>query len=194
MSRILRRAGAFAWAALFFALPAWGAGDGGGDSPWWKFGWEIFNLLVLIGAIVYFVRAPTVTFFAKRREQIREELENAAQVLADAEARLAEWQARMNELDTELENIRTTERGRVEKERDKILEDARLAALRIAREAGIAVQREMLRGQEELRKEAAERALALAESLLRERIGAEDQARLFDEFISRVESAPRAGS
>ena len=43
-------------------------------------------------------------------------------------------------------------------------------------------------------KEAAERALALAESLLRERIGAEDQARLFDEFISRVESAPRAGS
>ena len=194
MSRILRHAGVFACTALFFALPAGAAGDGGEGDPWWTFGWEVFNLFALIALIVYYVRAPIVSYFADRRERIREELKSAAQVLADAEARLAEWQARMNELDSELEKIRTMERRRIERERDKILEDARLAAQRIEREAGIAVDREMRRGQEELRQEAAERAFAMAESLLRERVGAEDQARLFDEFIARVESAPRARS
>jgi len=179
--------------SLLFVAPAWAAGDGGEGNPWKTFGWEIFNLILLIGVIVYFARKPIVAFFGRRREQIRGELSSSATLLADAEARLAEWQARMGELDAELEKIRASERQRSEREREKILEDARQAALRIRRDAGTAVEREMRRAQEELRREAAELALEMAEGLLRERIDDADQARLVDEFIARVETASAAG-
>ncbi|MCP4906235.1 MAG: hypothetical protein GY910_14760, partial [bacterium] len=77
---------------------------------------------------------------------------------------------------------------RAEREREKILEEAQQTAERIRSEAGTAVEREVRRAQEELRREAAELALEMAENLLREKMGDEDQSRLVEEFIARVES------
>ena len=192
MRRLVARGVTMVFLCLLWAAPAAASAGGDGESPWVEFGWEIGNLALLIGTVVYFVRGPIQKFFVARREQIRENLGSAAEVLADAEARLTEWQNRMSELDAEIEKIRTTERRRAERERERILEEAELAAERIHRDAGTAVEREVRRAQEALRKEAAELALEMAENLLRERMGDEDEARLVSELIARVESVNRA--
>jgi len=187
MSRMLSHAGIpLTLGLLALAVPA--AAAGGGESDLEEFAYELGNLILLVGVIVYFARKPIQKFFGERREKIRTDIGEASQILADAEARLSEWQERMGELDAEIEKIRATERRRAEREREKILEEAQQSAERIRREAGTAVEREVRRAQEELRREAAELALEMAESLLRERMGEEDQSRLVEEFIARVES------
>ena len=187
MSRVLSHAG-IPLSLVLLAVPAAAAGGASGESHLTEFAYELGNLILLVGVIVYFVRKPIQKFFGERREKIQADIGEAGQILADAEARLSEWQERMGELDAEIEKIRATERRRAEREREKILEEAQQSAERIRSEAGTAVEREVRRAQEELRKEAADLALEMAENLLRERMGEEDQSRLVEEFIARVES------
>ena len=189
MSPMLFHAGIPLSLGLVLAVPAAAAGGGGGENHLKEFAYELGNLILLVGVIVYFARKPIQNFFGDRREKIRSDIGEATQILADAEARLSQWQERMSELDAEIEKIRATERRRAEREREKILEEAQQSAERIQREAGTAVEREVRRAQEELRREAAELALEMAETLLRERMGDADQSRLVEEFIARVESA-----
>ena len=170
------------------AAPAFAAGGEAG-APWREFLWESFNLALLLAAIIYFTRTPTKMFFSARRKQIRDELSSAAEVLADAEARFAQWQEKMSELDAELEKIRSMELRRVEQERHRILEEAQEIAERIKRDAVAAVEREQRRAQVALQKEAGELAVDMAAGILREQMANDDRVRLVDEFIARVEAA-----
>ena len=175
----------FALFAFVIAAPAYAAG--GGEKSAMTFVWEVVNFAMLVGAIVYFARKPIVQFFADRRREIGGELQSAANVLEEAEARFGEWQQKMAELDAELATIRDRERQRAEQERERILGDARQAAERIKADAGSAVDREFRRAQAALRAEATEVALELANKLLRDEVADADRDRLIDEFISRVE-------
>lgn len=174
-------AGVFAWVA-----PAL-ASEGGDESGLMDFGFEVLNFAMLIGVLVYFGRKPIVQFFADRRQEIGGELNSAAGVLEEAEARFGEWQGKMAELDGELAQIRDRERKRAELERDRILDDARQTAERIKADAGHAAERELRRAQAALRDEATALAIELAEKLLREKVAEPDRDRLMDEFISHVE-------
>ena len=83
----------FALFAFVIAAPAYAAG--GGEKSAMTFVWEVVNFAMLVGAIVYFARKPIVQFFADRRSEIGGELESAATVLEEAEARFGEWQQKM---------------------------------------------------------------------------------------------------
>lgn len=176
---------------LLCAAPALAAGGGEtGTSPGMKFFWEVLNLLILVGAIIYLGRRGIQDFFADRRTGIRNELDQAAQLLSDAEDRYATWEAKLAGLDEDLQKIRETEKRRVKQERTHILEEARLNAQRIAENATAQVERELRRAEEELRKEASELAVEMAARFLNEQVGDDDRNRLMDEFITRVEQTP----
>ena len=50
------------------------------------------NFALLLGVIVYFARKPIQSFFADRRTQIANDLEESARLLEAAETRYADWQ------------------------------------------------------------------------------------------------------
>lgn len=152
------------------------------------------NLLILIGVLVYFARKPVQDFFRDRRSHVTTELDSAAGVLSEAEGRLAEWQGRAERLDAEVEEIKRTARERAAYERERILADAEASAERIRRDAEAAVDQEVTRARQELRAEAAELATQLAAELLQQNVGDEDQRRLVDEFVSRVETSTGGGT
>ena len=149
------------------------------------------NLLLLLGVIFYVVRKPTREFFAARRDRIKGELEEAADLLTRAEQRNSELQRRLVDLSSEVEEIRENAARRAEGEAERILADARAAADRIRRDAQAAVDQELRRAKTELRAEAADLALELAARKLTDQIGEPDRERLVDEFITRVEAAPQ---
>jgi len=180
---------AFALAAPRVAFAA--AGAEGTDAM--TLFWQGVNLLILIGVIVYFSREPIRRFFADRREAVTGDLDSAARVLSDAEARLAEYQARADRLEAEAEEIRETARQRAVAESEHIRADAEAAAERIRSDAHAAVDQALARARAELRAEAGALATKLAADLLRSNVGDDDQRRLVDEFVARVETsgAPR---
>ncbi|MFP8874944.1 MAG: hypothetical protein VCB42_10600 [Myxococcota bacterium] len=174
-------------AALLTAAPALAAGDAEGGSDWGIFFWELLNLALLIGAIIYLGRRGIRDYFTNRRIGIRNDLDQATQLLKEAEDRYATWEAKLADLDSELQKIRETEQRRVKQERGHLLEEARLNAERIAENASALVERELRRAEESLRREASELAVEMAARYLSERVNDDDRKRLMDEFITRVE-------
>jgi F-type H+-transporting ATPase subunit b len=170
------------------ALPAAASENGGslGDLAW-----PALNLAILIAALVYFGRRPIQDFFAARQDRIRDDLDAAAGALAEAEARHTEWQRKLAQLDADMARIREQARERAEAERKHILAEASAAAERIRKDARTAVDQELRRAREELRREAAELALELAAETLRTRVSDADRSRLVDDFIETIEHSDR---
>ena len=183
MSRLAAAALLIALGSAAPALAAEGHGGGGLADLFWPF----LNFALLIGVLVYFARQPIRDFFASRHGRIRGELDAAAQALAVAAARHAEWQRRLVDLDAEMARIRADARERAEAERGHILADAAAAAERIRNDARSAVDQELRRAREDLRREAAELAVELAAEALRSRVTDADRSRLVDEFIQTIE-------
>ena len=166
------------------------AEEGHGGDPMTLF-WQGLNLVILIGVIVYFGRGPLRAFMADRRLTIEQGIASAQHELAAAEQRLAECNQRVGALGAEIEEIKRSVRAQAENERDRLIADARSAAERIRRDAQLAVDQEGRRAREDLRAEAAEMAVRLAADLLKRKVGDAARARLVDEFVARIESAPQ---
>jgi len=184
---------AVALALALAAAPAGaaeGEGHGGGLAALL---WQALNLAILLAVLLYFARKPVVEYLEQRRTGIQESLESSARLLADAEVKLAEWQARGERLDAELAELRATSRRIAEEEREQILAQARSTAERIRRDATSAIDQELRRARATLSSEAAELAVELAARILAENVGEEDQRRLFDEFLERIETGSREG-
>jgi F-type H+-transporting ATPase subunit b len=159
---------------------------------WEEMGYLTLNLAILLVVLVYFARKPIREFFAARRDQIEGDLDAAATLLSQAEARNSEIQRRLVDLESQLEEIRETTRRRAEEESERILAEAHKSAERIQHDAAAAVDQELMRAQRALRAEAADLALQLAADILRQQVGDADRERLLDEFITRVEPGTEA--
>jgi len=153
--------------------------------------WHAVNLTLLLGVLLYFLRAPVRGFFATRRRDIEQSLERAQAVLREAEQRLAEWKGRLARLDAEIQEIRRLAQARAEIESRQILADAEAAAARVRRDGAAAVAQEERRAREALRREAADLAIELAGEILRQQVTDNDRARLAEEFIAHIETPPR---
>lgn len=164
-------------------------GHGHGNEAMTLF-WQGLNLAILIGVIVYFGRGPIREFMADRRTNIEDGIATAQQELDAAERRLAECNQRVDALGAEIEDIKHSVRAQAETERDRLIGDAQAAADRIRRDALLAVEQERRRARGDLRNEAAEMAVRLAADLLQRQVGDADRARLVDEFVASIESAP----
>jgi F-type H+-transporting ATPase subunit b len=187
----MRSAAAALFALLLVAAPAHAASGGEFDAK--NFILTAINLLILIGVLFYVGRKPIREFFNDRRLQIREDLDSAAKLRDEAEARFTEWQRRLVDLDAELDQLRARARERAEAERERILEAAATAADRVREDARAAIDHETRRAQALLREEASDLAIELAAGLLGREVTDADRGRLVDEFISRIEQ-PATGA
>jgi F-type H+-transporting ATPase subunit b len=173
---------------LAAATPAFAASEEGhGGSLFW----QVLNVALLLGVLIYFARKPVLSYLAERRDTIAKNLESSAQLLAEAERRLAEWTEKAANLDREVTSIRDATRRAAEAERDRIIADAQVTAERIRRSAGAVVERELQQARDALRREAADLAVELAAKTLREQVNDADHTRLLDEFIGHVERETR---
>jgi F-type H+-transporting ATPase subunit b len=180
------RAALFCVYAVLLAAPALAAGDAE-EGVVKDLLYRLFNLLLLLGVLVYLARKPIRGFFSDRRNQIRDSLNSATELCQRAETRYSKWQRKLADLEDELASIRETARERAEREREQILSDARAAAERIRHDARSAVDQEVRRAKAQLRDEASELAIELAAEILREQVTTQDRERLFDEFLERIE-------
>lgn len=156
--------------------------------------WQAFNLVVIVVLLVYFARKPVSDYFAARRQGIQTQLNQAAELLSQAEHRNSDLQRRLVDLSAELDSIRESSTRRAEEEAMRILAEARASADRIRRDAQAAVDQEVRRAQASLREEAADLALDLAARKLQTGVTDSDRDRLVDEFITRVEPSAAGGA
>lgn len=157
-----------------------------GRSPLYDLAMKFVNFGIL-GAILYFALRKTVAQgLVDRRENIRRALEDAKVAKEIAEAKYQEYKQKVANLEAETRQLQEDFRAEGERQRERILTEARLAAESLGRQAELATNNEVKRAKDELRAEAAALALALAEELLAKAYTAEDQQKAVELTIQSV--------
>jgi F-type H+-transporting ATPase subunit b len=186
--RMTRIAAALALVALSAGVACAAGGDGHADSGVVAkdFAWRILDFSLMIGILIYFLTKPIRNGLAGRREGIEKALSDAVAAREAAEAKFAEYDSKLSKAAAEIEEISLSIRREGELERERILANAKEMAEKITAEAEKTAESEILRARTELRQEASRLAITLAEELLKKQMTAGDQARLVDEYVSKV--------
>jgi F-type H+-transporting ATPase subunit b len=185
-------AGAFA--ALVVASRAWaeGAEHGGAHSSaegWTVLARHALNLVVLAFLLVRFALPALRDFMRQRSEGLREQIDGAKREFAAAQQELARLRRQVETSRAEEGDLVAEAERVAQAERERSLAQTRENAERLREDARRIADQEVERARGVLRDEAAELATELAARLLRERMNAEDDRRLFDEFAQRAGSA-----
>jgi F-type H+-transporting ATPase subunit b len=157
-------------------------------NPWG--GWfdvgRVFNLLLVVGVLVWVTRKPLASFFANRSQAIREELAEAQRARAEAESRLAEIELRMSRLDEELKEIAHTSEQEGQDEYQRLLLAADQDAKKIVERSKQEIDGMTRAAQLELKQHAAELSVQMAEDRIRTDITPADRERLFTRFVAKL--------
>ena len=154
---------------------------------WFVLGGQVTNFLIWFALIVFVVRSRVPGYLAGRKAALVEGLEEARRMKDEAERKVEEYTARIDNLDSELAQMRAEMKKGGLAERDRIVKDAALRADKMRAEAKFLVEQQMKTLREELTREAIEAAIGAAEKILREKAGAADQAELAKDYLVQLE-------
>ncbi|MBI4483707.1 MAG: ATP synthase F0 subunit B [Acidobacteria bacterium] len=187
MSRASRASLVILLAVLSFPLPALAAqAEHGGWGIWETIG-RVFNLALLLGALIYLLRRPLREYFEQRTDEIRKRLREAEQARDEANAKLDEIGSRMARLDAELAEIQQTAAREAEEERQRVVESARSDAEKIVSMARREIDGLMKSARLELKCHTADLSVNLAEEVIRREMRPEDRERIFQGFLEELE-------
>jgi F-type H+-transporting ATPase subunit b len=161
-------------------------GHGPSHEIWWK--WANFGILAL--ALGYLAAKNAGPFFLGRTAGIRKGIEEAEKARATAEASMRDVDTRLTNLGAEIASLKNTaaQEQAAEAERLRKLTVAELAKVQAHAEQEIAAAGKAARS--ELKRYAAELAMASAEGKIRERITPEAQDALVRSFAERLPQRP----
>jgi F-type H+-transporting ATPase subunit b len=148
--------------------------------------WHGFNLALLIGLVLVFVRRPVADALRTRALDIRKDLTDSARARDEAQQRHSEIAARLVAIESEIQTLRDEAIAEAAILEAKLIERAHDEARRIADGAERKIRDEAQRARTDLRRDAVELAVELAERTLRTKIDAEDQQRLAREFLTAI--------
>jgi F-type H+-transporting ATPase subunit b len=158
------------------------------------FGFALINFAVFAMIMYRLAAQPLITYVRTRHITIKGDLEEAAELKAEAQARLTEYEQRIAGLDQEVAELIAQVRAEAEAEKARLIEQAAEQAKRLAADAKAQIASELERTRAALRREAVEAALATAESVLREKLSTDDQKRLAERFVVEMEGSKAAGA
>ena len=164
------------------------AGAEAGHGGWGPTIYKLINFALLVGLLVYFLRAPVGAYFRTRSDTVRRELVQAAALRTEAERQLGDVRSQLAALPAELEDLRR--RG----EEELVNEKARMkAATEKAREQLLDRTRrdidfQFRQARRELVAHTADLAMNLARTRIERVITPEDQKRLIDRYTAEVHS------
>jgi F-type H+-transporting ATPase subunit b len=139
---------------------------------------KTINLILFLGLLYFLLRKPTRAFFEQRFATIRGSLERAAREKEEATAKLKEIDQRLEQLGTELANMRTQTAREAEAERLRLDEETKREAERLSSAASREIESAKQSALQELRQFAADKSVTLAEQMIRHELTADDDARL----------------
>jgi len=127
----------------------------------------------------------------ERHDLIKTALDEAARLRQQAADKLADYEARLKEADAEIKQLVDGMRADADKEKQRILAAAEAQAAQMARDAEQRIAAEIELARAQLTREVTAAAAAATEKLLREKLTAGDQQKLVAGFITGVEADVR---
>lgn len=165
------------------------AGDGHADSGAVikDFIWRVINFALLVGIVVWALKKANLKgMLADRQVSIEKSLREARAGREAAEAKLKEYTEKLDKATQEIEELRLTLLQEAEVEKQRIIAEANAAAAKIATQASLAADQEVLKAREHLRLEAARLAVELAAGKLSGAVQKADHDRFVQDYLGKV--------
>lgn len=169
------------------------AGGHEAQSPWALVA-RLFNFALLAGTLVYFLRSPLMAFLKARGVEIRGSLASAAELKARAARQTEEIESRLAALPAEIAALEARGTEEIAAEEARITGAAEAERARLVEQARRQVDLQLRTARRDLTAHAADAAIARAAQRLRTIIDDEDQRRLVDRYLARVNVPPQAGA
>jgi len=180
----------FVFCILQFALVtvAFGAEEAAHGGEWKEWLWKILNFAILVGVLVWFAKKPLQEFLRKRTELIEKTLQEAKEARELAQKALAEVEERLKLKDREIEEIVAHAQQSAKREKDLLVQQGEQMKEKILEQAKNNIDYEVRLAKDSIKAEAVEIALELAEKKLKGKLSSEEQIRLIEESLARMET------
>jgi F-type H+-transporting ATPase subunit b len=165
------------------------SGEDSGAKGWAATDWfRVMNFSVLVIALVFVLRKPLSQALGARITGIKDQLEDLEARKAEAENQLAEYSEKLSRLEKESEKIVEDYIKQGNEAKARILKEAESAAEKLQTQARRNIAHEFKQAKLKLQEEIFETSLVKAEEIIKGRISGEDQDRLVDEYLRKVEA------
>ena len=165
------------------------SGEDSGAKGWTSTDWfRVMNFAVLAIALVFVLRKPLSQALGARITGIKDQLEDLEGRKAEAEKQLAEYSEKLSRLEKESEKIVEDYIKQGNEAKARILKEAESAAEKLQVQARRNIEHEFKQAKFKLQEEIFETSLAKAEEILKGKISGDDQDRLVDEYLRKVEA------
>jgi F-type H+-transporting ATPase subunit b len=144
------------------------------------------NFLVLLVVLNYLLYKPLVGAMRERTAAIQKSLEEAQAARAEAARQQEENAVRLRTAYQEAAAIREQALKEAGEEQRKLVEAAQAEARRLVDTARAQTEADIRRAREELRREVAGLAVAVAEKLVRKSLRDDDHRRIVDDAIAKI--------
>ena len=183
---ILKSAILAVMALLLFPMSAALAASGKGwvTTDWFR----VLNFTVLVVALFLILRKPVATALSSRVDGIKKQLADLEAQKEAAEKKLAEYSDKLSELEKEAEHIVADYIKQGNEAKARILKEAEASAEKLQAQARRNIEHEFDQAKKQLQAEVLEKSLAKAEEMIKEKISADDQNRLVDDYLEKVEA------
>jgi F-type H+-transporting ATPase subunit b len=145
-----------------------------------------FNFLVMIGLLYWLLAAKIKEFFSGRRVEIKESLEKSVERKSEAEKKYREYSEKLDKASTEIDGILEMIKAQGITEKQKIIEDAEKTAKKMKEDAHARIEQEMKKAADQLRAQAVDLSVQMAEEILKRSITQDDHKAMVKEYIDKV--------
>jgi F-type H+-transporting ATPase subunit b len=150
--------------------------------------WPVINFIILIVLLTYAMKKADIKgFFRKRTELIEQSLKEAKEAKELAQKALAAVEDRLKMIDKEVEEIIASAKLSGEKEKGRLVEEGDKLKEKVLEQAKTNIDFEVKQAKATIKKEAVEIAMELAEKKLKEKLTKEEQLKLLEESVAKIE-------
>ncbi len=148
--------------------------------------WQIIAFVLLVIFLVKVLKKPMMTFLVKRKEEVKNSLDQAKKKEMEAQRLLGEWEKKIESMSQEITALHQAIQREGEMERQRIVARAQEEGERIRKQAQVIAEQEVKKARASLKKEMVELSIEWAENLLKKAIQPQDQERLVKEYIGKM--------
>jgi F-type H+-transporting ATPase subunit b len=177
--------------ALVGPAAAWAASEGGHESGGLisldkSLIVQAINFLILLFILQRLLYKPFLAKMGERTAAIQKSLDEAQAARAEATRQQEENETRLRAAHAEAAAIRAQAMKEASEEQKRLVEAARAESQRLVESAKAQMDADVRRAREELRREVADLATAVAEKLVRRSLRDEDHRRIVADAITKV--------
>jgi F-type H+-transporting ATPase subunit b len=163
------------------------------EPPSWRKPYDIImlwlNFGILVVLFIKFARKPLMEALRGVHDRIKEEIEGIKRQHQQVKGRMDTQELKLKEIPQHLEEIRAriTEMG--EKEKQKIIDQAKVSAEKMVEDARAYAGLQMARARKQLSDQMVDLAVTMVEEKLKDEISSEDNDRLVNDFLGNLPTA-----